>query len=149
MCPHTCFEANWRGSPMRPRGPNVWCVFLPDALSAIFFRIISRRFNWIPVDFPIKFSKENVILQLLAENEDIEGAVDPCWAQDNIWLHSPGMPTNCMLFYIIGKSSIFQTKSNNQIACNANSVSGTAQVLVQWVSRHVICFKIGRGHIWA
>ena len=36
----------------------------------------------------------------------------------NNWLKSPGMPMNCMLLYIIRKNSIFQTKSNNQIACS-------------------------------
>ena len=46
--------------------------------------------------------------------------------KDTIWLQGPGMPMNCILLYIIWKKSIFQTKSNLQIACSAKSVSGSA-----------------------
>ena len=50
---------------------------------------------------------------------------------------------NCMLLYIIRKNSIFQTKSNHQIACSANSVSGSAHQKCGPNGRApTICFKI-------
>ena len=56
--------------------------------------------------------------------------------KDTFWLQSPEMPMICMLLYIIRKNSIFQTKSNHQITCSANSVSGSecpSKICAQWV----------------
>ena len=116
ICVHTPILKQIEGT--RPWGRNLWCVFLLDALSAIFW----GSFRGVSIGFPLIY--QYGFRQKMSE---IEGAVVACWAQkNNIWLHSPGMPTNCMLSYIIQKSSIFQIKSNNQIASNAISVSGTA-----------------------
>ena len=43
-----------------------------------------------------------------------------------ILLQGTGLSFVCDLLYIVRRSSIFQTKSNHQITCSANSVSGSA-----------------------
>ena len=54
---------------VHPFGPNLWCVFLLDALTANLWGPISRRFSWNPIDLPMKFLIGNVILHVLAENK--------------------------------------------------------------------------------
>ena len=59
---------------------------------------------------------------------------------------------NCMFLYSIRKISIFLTKSNPQIACSVNSVSGSV-FKKKWVKslNLMICIKIGMwtGTQWA